>query len=175
MIKVDVKLHLKLQELRRRIDRGIERLLGRAGSYIRNEARKSLRPARRKTGRDTRGRFRRDGSAQISGPGEPPRTHGGEKGGPLRGFILYAVDTKRREVVIGPAKLPKVGAAPAALEHGGASVMITRKRVYNEDRKPKWVRTGTKPIHVRARPFMRPAYARVMQRSRELFGSLFLR
>lgn len=68
----------------------------------------------------------------------------------LREFIFFSYDRATRTVVVGPALLSNTlagAAALKALEYGGTSIVSAG-------------RAGkTRPVRVRARPFMRPALA----------------
>ena len=68
----------------------------------------------------------------------------------MKRFIFFAYEPQRRSVVIGPVRLgQKIGDAPAALEHGGRSQVVSGSR-----RRKRQVRTVT----IRPRPFMGPAF-----------------
>ena len=81
----------------RATDRATLRVLSKAGAFIRQRAKTSIR--------------RRKGSAP---PGSPPHSHEGS----LRRLILFGYEPARKTVVVGPARF-KQGEAPALLEFGG--------------------------------------------------------
>jgi hypothetical protein len=82
----------------RALDRANRRALSRAGAFVRQRARTSMK--------------KRKGT---SPPGQPPYAHVGL----LRKFLLFAYDAGKKSVVVGPARINKSGEAPALLEHGG--------------------------------------------------------
>jgi len=104
--------------------------LSKAGAFIRTTARHSIRSRK-----------------GASPPGSPPSSHTGL----LKRFIFFGYDAARKTVVIGPMRLnQKVGDAPAALEHGGTSVVVEGTRRRRRKRR----------VRVAARPYMRPALAK---------------
>lgn len=120
------------------------RVLSRFGAYVRQRAKTSLRYRER-----------------SSLPGNPPSAHRtmlrrrtNKKTGtrtvqavsPLRELILFAYDSTRHSVVIGPALLRAGSKVPSVLEYGGVGEVrdpITRR-----------VRKAT----FAPRPYMRPAF-----------------
>jgi hypothetical protein len=116
-------------------DRKTRAVLMRFGAFVRRRAQSSIRTRK-----------------APSRPGEPPSGHIGT----LKRFILFDVDMKRRSVVIGAALVPgMVGRAPASLEHGGPSAGTVHRKRGTEQR----------PIVVRERPFMGPAFEIETQKS----------
>lgn len=113
------------------------------GAFVRNAARWSMRPAPKKDNK-------------TSAPGEPPYT----RTGGVRKNIFYAVDYNARSVVIGPVRKSGGVGAPEALEYGGYSL------IYNPDRK-KRIRTS-----IEARPYMRPAFEKGLERLDEIMLSV---
>jgi len=114
-------------------DRATRRVLSRFGAFVRRGARSSIRKRKK-----------------PSEPGRPPSSHTGL----LKRFIFFGYEPRRRSVVIGPVRLNQmVGDAPAALEHGGTSRVVTGSR-----RRGRRVRSVT----IRPRPFMGPAFEREM-------------
>lgn len=87
---------------------------------------------------------------RVSDAGSPPSSHTGR----LRDFLFFAYDPRSESVVIGPAKLNSTN-APEALEHGGAAAVLSRGR--------------RKTAHIRARPFMGPAFAKELPGFDELW------
>ena len=77
-----------------------------------------------------------------SAPGSPPSSHVGL----LKKFIWFSYEPRRRSVVIGPARLGgrNRGDAPSLLEYGGTTTIRRRKR--------------RRMVHIRARPYMGPAF-----------------
>jgi hypothetical protein len=84
---------------------------------------------------------RRSGKAYAL-PGQPPKT----RFGAIRNSILYDLDKKRQEAIIGPA-YSRMGPVASAHEHGGPF----RGRDYE------------------ARPFMRPAFQKIIARLPKLW------
>ncbi len=111
------------------VGRAERAVFSRFGAFVRTRARSSIRTRKK-----------------PSAPGQPPSSHVGL----LKRFILFAYEPERHTVIIGPARLNKViGDAPAALEHGGQSKVVTGSR-----RRKRTVRT----VSIRPRPFMGPAF-----------------
>jgi len=116
-------------KVQRAVDRAKRRSLSRAGAFIRQRARTSIRKRKRQ-----------------SRPGQPPSSHTGL----LRRFILFGYDRQRDSVVVGPVGF-KRSRAPNVLEFGGRAVVETgRTRRSRRERKKRTVR-------IAARPYMRPA------------------
>jgi len=114
-------------KVKKAVSSGTRRVLSKFGAYVRTAARSSIRSRKR-----------------ASEPGQPPSSHTGL----LKQFIFFAYDLQRETVVIGPMPLNrKVGNAPEALEHGGASVVVEGLRRRRRKRR----------VNIRARPYMRPA------------------
>jgi hypothetical protein len=105
------------------VDAGTRRVLSRFGAFVRQRAKTSIR--------------KRKGT---SPPGSPPYSHVGL----LRKLILFAYDSQRKSVVIGPTMIREGSQAPRLLEHGGDTILETRR--------------GRKQARYRPRPFMRPAF-----------------
>lgn len=137
------------EPVRRAVDAAALRILSRFGAYVRQRARTSVRV--------------REG---VSPPGRPPFGHRSgvrrkaDRSGEvrvrpaslLREFILFSYDRERKSVIVGPAKLSgTVGPrALEALEYGGPTVALVGGK--------------KRSVTVRARPFMRPAFAEELQR-----------
>jgi hypothetical protein len=81
----------------KRIEREKRKALSKAGAFVRQRARTSIR--KRKA---------------ISQPGQPPSSHSGE----LRKLLFFAYDPSNDSVVVGPAAF-KRSEAPKLLEFGG--------------------------------------------------------
>ena len=86
--------------VQRAMDQATRKSLSRAGAFIRQRAKTSIR--------------KRKG---ISRPGSPPHSHAGH----LRRLIFFAYDPGSESVVIGPVRF-KAGEAPNLLEFGGRAV-----------------------------------------------------
>lgn len=112
----------------RSVDAAKRRVLAKAGAFIRTAARTSIR--------------KRKGSAP---PGKPPHSHEGS----LRRLILFGYDCTNDSVVVGPVGF-KNSVAPRALEHGGTTVVLSRRRG----------RLQTRKVRIAARPYMAPALER---------------
>jgi hypothetical protein len=109
----------------RAMDSAKRKVLSKAGAFIRTAAKTSIR--------------KRKGTAP---PGRPPHSHEGS----LRKLILFGYDRSSDSVVVGPVGF-KRGTAPRALEHGGETVVRSRKRG----------RLVSRKVKIAARPFMAPA------------------
>ena len=139
-----------------KIPPAVRQALSKFGAFVRRRARTSLKygPGR-------------------SGPGRVPVVHRSKgftrrkkvKGAvtaqpasPLRELIFFGFDPARQSVVIGPAVGGSRTGAPAALEYGGASVVL---------------RAGRRTVgRYAARPFMRPAFAAEMPGAGDDFKGL---
>jgi hypothetical protein len=109
----------------RAMDSAKRKVLSQAGAFIRTAARTSIR--------------KRKGTAP---PGKPPYSHEGS----LRKLILFGYDRASDSVVVGPVGFAK-STAPQALEHGGETVVHTRRSG----------RLVSRRVKIAARPFMAPA------------------
>lgn len=147
------------------VDTGVRKVLSRFGYFVMRDARQSIKRPRRKPlsafteeelkeyrfrqrlYRQGRTPFKPQRPLMPSEPGEPPRNQMGL----LKQFIFFTYEPSRRSVVIGPARLAGAGEdppVPEVLEYGGAT--------YNR-------RVG-KRVRIEARPYMRPAFSRQMQK-----------
>lgn len=97
----------------RAVDRAKRAVLSRAGAFIRQRARTSIRP--------------RKGSAP---PGSPPHSHEGS----LRRLILFGYDPRSDSVVVGPVGF-RGSVAPRALEFGGKTTVASRRRAPRDTRR----------------------------------------
>jgi hypothetical protein len=111
------------EKVKNAVDAGMRRVLSRFGAFVRQRAKTSIR---KKKG--------------TSPPGSPPHSHTGL----LRKFILFAFDPQSKSVVIGPTMIREGSQAPRLLEHGGDTILETRR--------------GRKRARYRPRPFMGPAF-----------------
>lgn len=103
------------------VDQAKRRTLSRAGAFIRQSARTSIRPRR-----------------GTSRPCKPPFSHEGS----LRRFILFGYDTHTESVVVGPVGF-KSSIAPNVLEFGG---MTNTPFWWKHKRKSKRVRIKPRPF-----------------------------
>lgn len=131
---VDMKikaLFFDRSKARRAVDRAKRRALSKAGAFIRQRARTSMR--------------RRRGPAP---PGSPPHAHEGS----LRRLILFGFDPSSDSVVVGPVRLNKPGDAPNVLEFGGRAT-VERRRTRKGGRRV----VERRRVRIAARPYMGPA------------------
>ncbi len=99
-IALDIRikdLFFDREVVRRAVDRARRSALSRAGAFIRQTAKTSIRP--------------RKGTSR---PGDPPFSHEGS----LRKLILFGYDPRTDSVVVGPVAF-REAVAPNALEFGG--------------------------------------------------------
>ena len=118
----------------RAVDAATLRVFSKFGAFVRQRAKSSIRNRKK-----------------PSSPGQPPSSHTGD----LKQFIFFGLDRSTKSVVIGPVLLNKRGGGLTlpALEYGGKSYVITRYRRSSNKHLNK-----RKPITVKARPFMQPAF-----------------
>lgn len=114
----------------RAVDRAQRRALSKAGAFIRQRARTSMR--------------RRRGSAP---PGQPPNAHEGS----LRRLLLFGYDRASDSVVVGPVGFRR-GGAPSTLEFGGRAT-VTRRRTRRDGKRV----IESKRVRIATRPYMGPA------------------
>lgn len=110
------------------VDKAKRAVLSKAAAFIRTAAQSSIRKRKR-----------------PAPPGSPPSSHTG-----LLKKILFGWDRESNSAVVGPVRLNKPGMAPQALEHGGKSLVVRR-------RKGRLVR---RVVQIDARPYMGPALER---------------
>lgn len=156
-------------EVQRQLGRRILRFLSLAGRDVRQQARKLLGPPSRRPPRP---------------PGNPPRTRTSDERATLRN-ILYAMSGSRSapSVIVGPVRLNQVnlsainpGSIPVPQLHEfGGTVDIREESLdggktwWRRDmrfRPRSWKQYRTRRARYPARPFMRPALERAMQRWR---------
>ncbi len=152
------KLFFDRPKVQRATDKARRRVLSRAGAFIRQTARTSIR--------------KRKGT---SPPGSPPYSHVGL----LRRLILFGYDERTDSVVVGPVKLNKQSDAPHTLEFGGTTVarrtMLVRVGDTGRDRRGRFtrgkrqlVKAGTRLVY-KPRPFMGPAMQKELPQFPELW------
>jgi len=117
-------------KVQRAVDRERRRALSKAGAFIRQRAKTSMR--------------RRRGS---SAPGSPPHAHEGS----LRRLLFFAYDPGADSVVVGPVGFRRSD-APNTLEFGGATT-VTRRRTREGGRRV----VESRRVRIEARPYMGPA------------------
>ena len=88
------------QKVIRAVDQATRKALAKAGAFIRQRAKTSIR--------------KRQGPARA---GDPPHSHVGL----LKKFLFFGYDPASKSVVIGPARLARSTDAPHTLEFGGAA------------------------------------------------------
>lgn len=146
--RLDIATHVRgLQTdwkgLKRKVGAGVRRSLIRFGSFVRMDARRSLRTSVKKT----------------SSPGDPPFVRAKS---PLKKMIFFAYEPFTDGVVIGPLEFrnAKAKMTPKRLEYGGTHRITSR-------------RTGRRRVVKYApRPFMRPAFEQVIEKHRDLFKDI---
>lgn len=122
MIDMRIKnLFFDRPKVRRAVDHAKRRSLSRAGAFIRQRARTSIRKRK-----------------QSSRPGQTPTSHTGL----LRRFILFGYDRPKDSVVVGPVGFRR-STAPNVLEFGGRTVVTSRRRGRKADRRT--VRIAARP------------------------------
>ncbi len=158
------------------VGRAMASRLSKAGAFVRQAARSSLRPGGK--------------SNKVSMPGQPPRTH--TKVYPNLKTILFAWDPRSQSVVIGPIGFNSVsatggslsaGVVPGLLEFGGSQGIVERQH-----RDGTWSRAdlrsrrrlASSPIRIRqasyaARPFMGPAMNQELPKFPELWKNSVVR
>lgn len=107
--------------VQRAVDRGRRQALSKAGAFIRQRARSSIRKRKR-----------------SSRPGQPPSSHTGL----LRRFILFGYDRQRDSVVVGPVGFRR-STAPSVLEFGGRTAVESKRR--GRQRGKRVVRIAARP------------------------------
>jgi hypothetical protein len=146
---IPTRLFVDRPKVMKAIDRTTLRVFGRFGAFVRRRAQTSLKAARQmRIGEMSDDELRRHRIRQriakekgqppprrpevISSPGEPPKLHMRPvRDNPLRRLIFFAVDARRKNVIVGPARF----------RDGGAEKLEFGRSGYDE------------------RPFMRPAHA----------------
>lgn len=122
MIDLRIKsLFFDRPKVQRAMDRAKRRSLSRAGAFIRQRARTSIRKRKRQ-----------------SRPGQPPSSHTGL----LRRFILFGYDRRSDSVVVGPVGFRR-SRAPNVLEFGGRTTVESRRR--GGRRQKRTVRIAARP------------------------------
>ena len=97
----------------RAIDRARRKALSKAGAFIRQTSRTSIR--------------QRKGTSR---PGSPPFSHAGH----LRRFIFFGYDRESESVIIGPVGFRR-SEAPNVLEYGGTTTVQRRRRGQRTERR----------------------------------------
>lgn len=110
--------------------------LAKFGAFVRTRARTSIRKRKK-----------------VSDAGKLPSSHTGL----IRDHILFLVEARERNVIIGPMKLngTKSPTALRALEHGGPTLIM-------DHGKPR-------SVTIAARPFMQPAFAIELEKAPKLW------
>lgn len=119
MVDLRIKsLFFDRPKVQRAVDKAKRQALSRAGAFIRQTAKQSMR--------------RRKGSAP---PGKPPHVHEGS----LRRLIFFGYDKGTDSVVVGPMGFIRSD-APHVLEFGGKTTVARRRRGKRERRRVRIVR-----------------------------------
>ena len=141
------------QRVVRAVDKARRAVLSKAGAFIRQRAKTSIR--KRKA---------------ISAPGKPPSSHEGS----LRRFLYFGYDPGADTVVVGPAKTNQVffgrdrrpvsGTVPSVLEYGGQITMFEvqknggwQRADLRSRRRLAGRRSRYRTVTIKPRPYMRPA------------------
>jgi hypothetical protein len=144
----------------RAVDKVRRAVLSKAGAFIRQRARTSMR--KRKA---------------SSAPGQPPSAHEGS----LRRFLYFGYDPGADTVVVGPAKTnqvffgrdrrPVTGTVPSVLEYGGEITIFEvhrhgtwQRADLRSRRRLAGLRTRYRTVTIKPRPYMRPALAAELPR-----------
>jgi len=115
--------------VQRAIDPARRRALSKAGAFVRQRAKTSMRKRR-----------------GTSRPGQPPFAHEGS----LRRMVLFGYDPRTESVVVGPVGFRRNGSsggAPSVLEFGGRATVVRRRGG----------KRTKQAVRIAARPYMRPA------------------
>lgn len=148
---------------RREMEQGIlqaqRQSLTRAGAYIRQTARASIRPAGKRPIKDRRRQgLRGYRDPAISRPGSPPRLH--TRAAQNLRMIRFAWEPRRVSVIVGPVLFKMAGGVriPQVLERGGRSFVRDK-------------RGRRRTIRIRRRPFMEPALRKELPNFPSLFSN----
>ena len=158
------------EKILKEMDQKTRGALSRGGAMVMREARGSIKDAAiKQSGRLAPGERRQIIGHHISRPGWPPRS----RTGLLRQFILFSAERQGTSwgVVIGPARLNQhFSDAPHALEFGGASRVLTKRRKRLRDKRGRYTEIRESPelrtIHVQRHPYMGPALERLVASGR---------
>ena len=156
-------IHMTLREaqanfftrLERQMDAATKKAYSRAGSIIRRRARRLTNKAAKLQTRQftTRAGQTRQISFLVGAPpGEPPR----KRTGAIRDLIVFAADTARNTVVVGPTLFSRPTGAPNVMEFGGTVPLPVR----NSAGWPRRDSAGNirfAPKRIAARPYMKRA------------------
>lgn len=136
-LKVSVKTFFREDKLMDAVERAEFRALRWQGGYVRKAAQNRINEG-----------------GDSSAPGESPT----DQTGKLKNSILFSYEAASHSVVIGPKLIStKRGLIPAALEHGGTTMIDSTRAVYKNGER-KFVKDGGKRrIKIEPRPFMGPA------------------
>jgi hypothetical protein len=130
--------------VQRYLDKKTRYVFARFGAFVRNAARWSMKNAPKPRWVTRFGVKMLESVA--SKPGQPPYS----RLGLIKKFLFYSLDPGQRSVVIGPVRTNARSInVPHVLEYGGRSkaVQFTAKKKHEY-----------RPVRVKARPFMRPAF-----------------
>ncbi len=137
----------------RAVDKARRAVLSKAGAYIRQRARSSIRKRKK-----------------ASAPGQPPSSHAGT----LRKFLFFGYDPSADTVVVGPAQTNQVyfgrdrrpvrGTVPSVLEYGGQITVLEvfkhgrwQRADLRSRRRMAGLRTRYRKVAIKPRPYMGPA------------------
>ena len=154
MISMQIKtLFFDKARVIRAVDKARRAVLSRAGAFIRQRAKTSMR--------------KRKGA---SAPGEPPHAHVGT----MRRFMFFGYDPGADTVVVGPARTNQVffnrdrrpvkGTVPSVLEYGGQITVLEvfkygrwQRADLRSRRRLAGLPTRYRKVTIKPRPYMRPA------------------
>jgi len=158
---ISLDMFFDTERVKRATDSASRKNLSRAGAFVRQAARTSIRPRK-----------------AISQPGQPPSSHTGH----LRRGILFGYERARQSVLVGPSALnmitwahapggrgwsPQKAVIPATLEYGGSLRTLEvfkwgkwRRADLRSRRRNAEFQMRSRKYTVAPRPYMRPALAR---------------
>lgn len=130
------------------------KFLAKAGAFVRQRAKTSMRSTKK-----------------SSSPGQPPRAHGRKL---LKKNIFFALDKAAETTTVGPLFLnqinrdgdgrPVKGTVPSVLEFGGSIQILEvfkfgrwQRADQRSSRRNAGLPTRIRTVHIKARPFMKPA------------------
>ena len=152
----DLKIIWNSQAIMTPAEKFQNRLLFQFGAYCRTVQKNSIKQASNKRA--------------VSQAGEPPVFHPGSLmgGKGYRDTIFYAVDTRTKQVSIGPILLNKVAGiggdpTPSVLEKGGTTFLVIGRSAKVKRRHISGS-LSVRPLDIRARPSAQPAFEKTVKK-----------
>lgn len=154
VVQIKVRTNFRREAVKRAVDKANFNSLGRAGAFVRQVMRRSIRKRKR--------------GGKPSAPGAPPKTAAPDFA--FRNAILFELSPQKDDVAIGPT-FGGFGKVGKIHEEGGT--VIAKQRTFEENAQGEVTRVTTKKVRKKypRRPFAVPALDKARPRLPRLWAN----